>query len=75
MSGEDFQEEAVLAAVKALKSSANYLESTDSGAPISAATAKSPLVAGVTAPMRLDLMAHATAESFAFLRYRVQATS
>src|SRR4051794_23852911 len=31
-----------------------------------------PLVAGVTAPMRLDLLAHAAAKSFAFLRYAVR---
>ena len=36
MGGEDFQEEAVLAAVKPLKSSAGYLGSTDSGATSSA---------------------------------------
>jgi RNA polymerase sigma-70 factor (ECF subfamily) len=41
MSGEDIQEEAVLAAVKPLKSSAGYLGSTDSGAPLSTARASS----------------------------------
>ena len=41
MSGEDIQEEAVLAAVKPLKSSAGYLGSTDSGAPLSTARAGS----------------------------------
>ena len=31
-----------------------------------------PLVAGVTAPLELELLAHATAEDFAFLRYRLR---
>ncbi len=42
--------------------------------PLIAREAGSPaIVAGVTAPLELELLAHATAENFAFLRYRLPA--
>ena len=67
MSGEDFQEEAVLAAVKALKSSANYLESTDSGAPVSATTASSL----TQAPDRIEILFHKHNQRVFRTAYRV----
>src|SRR6266446_1453520 len=67
MSGEDFQEEAVLAAVKPLKSSANYLGSNDSGAAVSATTASSL----THAPDRIEILFHKHNQRVFRTAYRV----
>ncbi len=67
MSGQDFQEEAVLAAVKPLKSSANYLGSNDSGAPLSATTANSL----TQAPDRIEILFHKHNQRVFRTAYRV----
>src|SRR5438067_1691351 len=65
MGGEDFQEEAVLAAVKPLKSSAGYLGSTDSGATSSAMATLTP------ASDRLEILFHKHNQRVFRTAYRV----
>ena len=66
MSGEDFQEEAVLAAVKPLKSSAGYIGSTDSGAPASA-----PASSSMQGSDRIEILFHQHNQRVFRTAYRV----
>ena len=66
MSGEDFQEEAVLAAVKPLKSSAGYIGSTDSGA-----TASAPASSSMQGSDRIEILFHQHNQRVFRTAYRV----